>query len=346
MGRSVRAGRPGRRARERCRHGRRARGARWPASRSFARLVPGGGRRFVPRYGRSDEPRSFPPTSLATAFAMRSIGHHVSMNSPPEAFRPSTHQPTWRPRRTVTSREPIPRLYPHGPVWNGPRVHRLGSRSSGADCGITRFGPQAVAHHAGLQPPVLLARRNREILERFFLSSTPFTPTDAEHMVQCELAGCVHPAIFYDDGEPETAQGWCDLCRQVAHQQEEALMTLGARRRRLRKAKALWHAILGRVQGVPHIAPSPRPITARVAGHTPPAPRQRRPCAGGVPARGLACGPPEFDARSSVGCMDTRTAGFGRHGCCCQAKLAAARALSYSAPLRSRSARRVPRLTA
>ena len=85
-----------------------------------------------PRYGCSDEPRSFPPTSLATAFAMPSVGHHVSMNSPPEAFRPSTHQPTWRPRRTVTSREPIPRSYPHGPVVNGPHVHRVGSRSSGA----------------------------------------------------------------------------------------------------------------------------------------------------------------------------------------------------------------------
>jgi hypothetical protein len=83
-----------------------------------------------------------------------------------------------------------------------------------------------------------LARRNREILERFFLSSTPFAPTDAEHIAQCELAGCVHPPIYVNDGDPgDTAQGWCDLCRKLAHQQEEEILALGARRRRLRKAE-------------------------------------------------------------------------------------------------------------
>jgi hypothetical protein len=70
------------------------------------------------------------------------------------------------------------------------------------------------------------------------LSSTPFTPTDAEHIVQCELAGCGHPAIYVIDGHPgDTAQGWCDLCREVAHQLEEELMALGARRKRSRKAE-------------------------------------------------------------------------------------------------------------
>ena len=67
-----------------------------------------------------------------------------------------------------------------------------------------------------------LARSNRELLERFFLSGTPFTPTDAEHIAQCELAGCVHPAIYVIDGDPgDTTQGWCALCRAVAHQQEK-----------------------------------------------------------------------------------------------------------------------------
>jgi hypothetical protein len=83
-----------------------------------------------------------------------------------------------------------------------------------------------------------LARTNRELLQRFFLSSTPFEPSDAEHIVQCELAGCVHPAIYAIDGDPDdTAQGWCDLCRAVASQQEEELMALGALRTRSRNAE-------------------------------------------------------------------------------------------------------------
>jgi hypothetical protein len=55
--------------------------------------------------------------------------------------------------------------------------------------------------------------------------------------VQCELAGCVHPAIVIDGDPGDTAQGWCDLCRAVARQQEEEILALGARRRRLGKAE-------------------------------------------------------------------------------------------------------------
>lgn len=83
-----------------------------------------------------------------------------------------------------------------------------------------------------------LARENPELLERWFTSTTPFTPTDAEHAVQCEIAGCKHPVIYIDDDEPnpaDTAQGWCDLCRAVARQQEEELLALGALGRRGRK---------------------------------------------------------------------------------------------------------------
>ena len=35
-------------------------------------------------------------------FARPSVGHHVFMNRRPAADRPSTHHPTWRPRRTTT----------------------------------------------------------------------------------------------------------------------------------------------------------------------------------------------------------------------------------------------------
>jgi hypothetical protein len=45
-----------------------------------------------------------PPTHRATARAIRSVGHHVSMNRLPRADRPSTHHPECRPRRTTTRR--------------------------------------------------------------------------------------------------------------------------------------------------------------------------------------------------------------------------------------------------
>jgi len=44
------------------------------------------------------------PTHRATARAMRSVGHQVSMNRLPRADRPSTHHPRCRPRRTITRR--------------------------------------------------------------------------------------------------------------------------------------------------------------------------------------------------------------------------------------------------
>jgi len=52
--------------------------------------------------------------------------------------------------------------------------------------------------------------------------------------MQFEQAGWKHPVIYADDeSKPaDTAQGWCDLCRAVAHQQEEELQALGARRLR------------------------------------------------------------------------------------------------------------------
>lgn len=77
-----------------------------------------------------------------------------------------------------------------------------------------------------------LARENAKLLERFFATGTPFTPTDAEHIAQCEQAGCRHPAIYVIDGDPsDTAQGWCQLCRDVAHQQAEELLALASHRR-------------------------------------------------------------------------------------------------------------------
>ena len=83
-----------------------------------------------------------------------------------------------------------------------------------------------------------LVRENPELLERFWRSATPFEPTAAEHIAQCELAGCKHPAIYLLDGDPaDTVLGWCDLCREVAHRQEQELMALGARRRRAGKAE-------------------------------------------------------------------------------------------------------------
>jgi hypothetical protein len=81
-----------------------------------------------------------------------------------------------------------------------------------------------------------LARENPELLARFFTSSTPWTPTDAEHNVQCQLAGCQHPAVF-DEPAGRTAQGWCGLCRGVAEQQVDELMALGARRKRSSRAE-------------------------------------------------------------------------------------------------------------
>ena len=78
-----------------------------------------------------------------------------------------------------------------------------------------------------------LGRDNPNLLARFFMSGTPFEPSPAEHIVQCELAGCRHPAVYDIDGNPEDISlGWCDLCREVAHRQEEDLIVLGARAKR------------------------------------------------------------------------------------------------------------------
>lgn len=78
-----------------------------------------------------------------------------------------------------------------------------------------------------------LARENRDLLQRFFASGTPFTPTDAEHIEQCERAGCKHPALYVSPTDSaDTAQGWCALCRDVARQQENELLALAPRRRR------------------------------------------------------------------------------------------------------------------
>ncbi len=83
-----------------------------------------------------------------------------------------------------------------------------------------------------------LAWQDRELLARFFTSGTPWEPTDAEHIVQCELAGCKHPAIYVIEGDrADTVLGWCALCRKVARKQEEELAALGARRKRLRKVE-------------------------------------------------------------------------------------------------------------
>jgi len=83
-----------------------------------------------------------------------------------------------------------------------------------------------------------LARGNRDLLDRFFTSGTPFAPTDAEHIMQCELAGCKHPPIYvHESNLAETALGWCALCRAVARQQEGELRALGVHRRRLRRVR-------------------------------------------------------------------------------------------------------------
>jgi hypothetical protein len=81
-----------------------------------------------------------------------------------------------------------------------------------------------------------LASQDRELLARCFTSGTPWYPTDAEHIMQCELAGCKHPAVYVIEGDrADTVLGWCALCREVARQQEEELAELGARPKRLRK---------------------------------------------------------------------------------------------------------------
>ena len=83
-----------------------------------------------------------------------------------------------------------------------------------------------------------LACQDRELLARFFTSGIPWEPTDAEHIVQCELAGCKHPAIYVIKGDrADTVLGWCALCRKIARKQEEELAALGARRKRLRKVE-------------------------------------------------------------------------------------------------------------
>jgi hypothetical protein len=81
-----------------------------------------------------------------------------------------------------------------------------------------------------------LAWQHRELLARFFRSGTPWEPTDAEHIMQCELAGCKHPPVYVIEGDrADTMLGWCALCREVARQQEEEPVELGARQKRLRK---------------------------------------------------------------------------------------------------------------
>jgi len=47
---------------------------------------------------------ALPPTRRATARARPCVGHQVIMNRWPLPQRPSTHQPTWRPRCTFTRR--------------------------------------------------------------------------------------------------------------------------------------------------------------------------------------------------------------------------------------------------
>jgi hypothetical protein len=54
--------------------------------------------------------------------------------------------------------------------------------------------------------------------------------------MQCEPAGCKHPAVYFIEGDrADTVLGWCALCRKVARQQEEELVELGGRQKRLRK---------------------------------------------------------------------------------------------------------------
>lgn len=53
-----------------------------------------------------------------------------------------------------------------------------------------------------------LAQENGELLQRFFASGTPFTPSDAEHIEHCETAGCRHPAVYVNPSDPaDAAQG-------------------------------------------------------------------------------------------------------------------------------------------
>jgi hypothetical protein len=81
-----------------------------------------------------------------------------------------------------------------------------------------------------------LAWQHPELLARFFTSGTPWEPTDAGHIMQCELAGCKHPAVYVVEGDrADTVLGWCALCRQIARQQEEELVELGTRQKRLHK---------------------------------------------------------------------------------------------------------------
>lgn len=78
-----------------------------------------------------------------------------------------------------------------------------------------------------------LARENTDLLDRFFTSGTPFNPTNAEHIAQCEQAGCLHPAVYVIEGDPaDTALGWCQLCRDFAHQQEDELIGRATKRRK------------------------------------------------------------------------------------------------------------------
>lgn len=78
-----------------------------------------------------------------------------------------------------------------------------------------------------------LASERPDVLSQFFTSSTPFEPSHAEHIAQCEQAGCKHTAVFSDG-----TLGWCDLCRAVATEQEDELIALGARKKRTREAAA------------------------------------------------------------------------------------------------------------
>jgi hypothetical protein len=72
-----------------------------------------------------------------------------------------------------------------------------------------------------------LAWQNPELLARFFTSGTPWYPTDAEHIMQCELAGCKHAAVYVIEGDrADTVLGWCALCRAVAGNRRMSLRNL------------------------------------------------------------------------------------------------------------------------
>lgn len=43
-------------------------------------------------------------------------------------------------------------------------------------------------------------------------------PSDAEHVIQCELARCKHPALYVLD-EHTAVQSWCLKCRALANGQ-------------------------------------------------------------------------------------------------------------------------------